>query len=173
MFLGTPGSGKTTQAKLLAGKLGIPFFTTGDLFRDLAQEDSPRGRYAREILEKGQLASDEVTLQVVEERLASAGYQDGVIIDGFPRTLNQAQSFSVPLAKVFYIKISDPTSTERLLGRGRSDDTPKVIQERLAVYHKETEPIIAFYKKLGILEEVNGERGVEEIAQDILGRLNG
>lgn len=167
--MGQAGSGKTTQAQLLAKFLGVPLLDAGDLLRSIAQEQTPKGQAIKEIMGKGELIDDDMVIQSIEERLKSEEYAKGVVINGFPRTLGQAERFSVPTDKVFNIKISDDISAKRLLARGREDDTAEVIKNRLKVYHQE--PIIAFYKDLGILEEVDGERSVEEIAQDIARRL--
>lgn len=173
VVVGQVGSGKSTQAQLLADRLGLPLLNVGDLLYYASQESTERARKIKKIMESGGMVDDKTTLQLVEEHLRGEEHGRGTVIDGFPRTLNQAQKFSIPIAKVFNIKVSDQTSTDRLLARGRSDDTTEVIKNRLKIYHEETEPIIAFYNKLGILEEVDGERSVEEITQDILGRLNG
>lgn len=171
IVVGQVGSGKSTQAQLLADHLGLPRLNVGDLLYYASQEKTERAIEIKKIMESGGMVDDETTLQLVEEHLRGEEHKAGTVIDGFPRTLPQAQKFSLPIDKVFNIKISDQTSTTRLLSRGRSDDTDEVIKNRLKVYHEETEPIVAFYKNLGVLEEVDGERSVEEIAQDIAGRL--
>lgn len=173
VVVGQVGSGKTTQAKNLADNLGLPLLNVGDLLYYASQGEGEHASRIKKIMESGGIVDDDTTLKLVEEHLKGSEHETGIVIDGFPRTLAQAQRFSLPIDKVFNIKISDQTSIQRLLARGRKDDTAGVIEKRLKVYHQETEPIIAFYKELGLLQEVDGEKGIEEIAKDVAGRLEG
>jgi adenylate kinase len=172
IILGPPGSGKSTQAELLEEELGIPHFQTGDLFYYLSQEDSPKGREIKKIMEGGGLIDDEFVLRTVEKQLKGEQYQKGFILDGTPRSVWQAENLKVKVDRVIYLKVSDEENIKRLVKRGRRDtDSPEVIKKRLRVYHRETEPILVYYRKQGILEEVDGERPINEIFQGILKRL--
>lgn len=173
IIMGPQGSGKTTQARLLAEKLGVPLIVVGDIFRELAKEDMEQGRQVQEVLKRGELVSDEETIDIVTKRLSLPDCAKGFVLDGFPRNLVQAQDLAKKIDKVFYLKVSDKMGIERLLLRGRLDDTKDLIEKRLEIYHQETEPVLEFYKKQGVLEEVNGESTIEEIFRDILKRLNG
>jgi adenylate kinase len=172
LIIGPPGSGKSTQAELLSENLGIPHLSTGDIFHYLSEEKSSRGEKIRKIMGSGGLVDDKEALRIIDEQLKGKQYQGGFIIDGTPRSLWQAQNFNHVLDEVFYLRVSDETNMKRLVKRDRQDtDSPGIIKKRLAVYHQETEPMLVYYRKLGILEEVNGERPVEQISQDISKRL--
>ena len=169
--MGPPGSGKSTQAELLEEELGIPHLKAGDLFHYLSQEDTPKGREIKKIMESGELIEDEFVLRTVEEHLKNKQYQKGFIIDGTPRSLWQAKNFKVKLNRVIYLRVSDKVNLERLVKRGRKDDTPKIIKKRLKVYHQATKPMLKYYRQKGILTEIDGERLVEAIFEDIMEKL--
>ena len=172
LVIGPPGSGKSTQAELLEEELGLPHLSTGELCHYLSQEDTPRGRQFKQIMESGELIEDKLVLDIVEERLKDDQYQNGFILDGTPRSLWQAQNFKVKLDQVFYLVVSNQENVKRLTKRGRGDtDKPQIIKKRLEVYHQETKPMLDYYRQLGILEEVDGERSIEEIFKDLLSRL--
>lgn len=175
ILIGIQGSGKSTQGNLLAKKLDIPYLSTGHIFRDIAKDHTPLGRYIKEIINAGFLVPDKKTLKIVSEYLKRTEYQKGYILDGFPRTLEQAKSFENGITKVVYVKVSDKEALWRLFYREgeeeRDDETIKAIRKRIELFHKVTEPVLDFYKKKGLLAEVNGERKVEEINREILKKV--
>jgi len=172
ILLGPPGSGKSTQAKMLADFLGVPCLTVGTLLSYISKADTKEAKEIKEAMERGTLVEDKLTLKILNEQLKSDSYEDGVVIDGFPRSVEQAQEFDFELEKVLYINVSDEKSKKRLFKRGRKDDTKEAIKERLDVYHEETKSVLDFYKEKGILVEIDGEREIGKIHQDILEKLN-
>ncbi|MAG59561.1 adenylate kinase [Candidatus Woesebacteria bacterium] len=173
VVLGPQGSGKSTQTKLLANALKFPMFDMGDILRSQAKDNSPLSEKIRHIIKVGQLLDDDSTMAVFREEIAKSKYKDGMVLDGAPRTLAQAELITKELKidKVFYLRVSDPVNVERLIKRGRADDTPELIEKRLKLYHQKTEPVLAYYRKQGILEEIDGEQEIERIALDIKGRV--
>lgn len=172
IILGPQGSGKSTQAELLAKFLCVPWLEAGNLLYYLSQEDSEKGREIKKTIEGGMLVKDELMMTTMNNQLKSTNYNNGVVIDGFPRSLPQAQKFEFPIDKVLYINVSDEVNIKRLLKRGRKDDTVELIKKRLEIYHQETEPVLEFYRQKGILLEINGERPVETIHQEILEKIS-
>lgn len=176
IVIGIQGSGKSTQGNLLAKKLGVPYLATGDIFRRQALEDSESGRFVKETLAQGHLIPDEKTIAIMEEYLAKPEYKDGYILDGFPRTLVQAQAFKEPIGKVLYIKVSDEEALKRLELRiakeKREDDSQEAIKRRIALFHEMTEPLLNFYREKGMLLEVDGERSIEDIHEDIAKQIS-
>lgn len=173
VFLGPQGSGKSTQAKLLAESLGLQFLSTGDLLRLRAKQSDPIATRIKYVLEHGELLDDETMRTVLDEELKRDKYEKGVVLDGAPRTLNQARQFEAVIKpdKVFYLSISDEETTGRLLKRGRADDTPELIRRRLSLYHGQTESVLDYYRKKGVLQEIHAQASVEEIAAQIRGSL--
>jgi len=178
IFLGPPGSGKGTQAKLLAERLGIPAISTGDMLRDAVRRGTPLGRRAQSIMEAGELVPDDVVIGLVRERIASADAVNGFLLDGFPRTIEQADALGrllegngVSLNGVLNLLVPEGTLVERLLGRaaleGRSDDRRETVAERLRVYREKTAPLVGHYRALGLLTDVDGSGSVEEVAARI------
>jgi adenylate kinase len=182
LVVGPQGSGKGTQAKRIAAAHGIPHVATGDILRAAVAEGSPLGRRVQPILERGDLVPDELMIDLIRERLAG---EDGFLLDGFPRTLAQAEALDAmlaelgkPLDAVLLLEVSDEVALARLLGRqreeGRSDDTPEAIRNRLRLYHELTEPVVERYRAAGLLVAVDGERTVDEVTaalEDALARL--
>jgi adenylate kinase len=166
LFIGAQGSGKSTQAKLLAQFLGLPYISTGDIFRQMQGE-------IKQILDQGKLVDDQTTSKIVEEKLKNPEYSNGFIFDGYPRTLEQIRLFDPGFDKVIYLDLPDEKASERLLARGREDDTKELIAERLKHYHGQTDPILDFYEQKGILVSISGEGSIEEIAQKIRDGVNG
>lgn len=180
VLLGAPGAGKGTQGEILAGKLGVPKIATGDMLRTAVEGGTPLGKQAQAYqaqayMEQGELVPDEVILGIVEEKLASADAENGVIMDGFPRTIAQAVAIDELLSargsrvhKVVIFAVPDGELLVRLLGRaveeGRADDTPETVRKRLEVYRKETEPLISYYQKQSVVKSIDATGTVDEVA---------
>ncbi len=175
VLLGAPGAGKGTQGEILAGKLGVPKIATGDMLRTAVKTGTPLGKQAQAYMEQGELVPDEVILGIVEEKLASADAESGVIMDGFPRTIAQAVAIDELLSargsrvhKVVNFAVPDGELLVRLLGRaaaeGRADDTPETVRKRLEVYRKETEPLISYYQKQSVVKSIDAMGTVDEVA---------
>lgn len=176
ILIGIQGSGKSTQGNLLKDKLGIEYLSSGHIFRQMAKEKSILGRYMKETLNAGALVSDEKTIPIIEEYLAKPEYSKGYILDGFPRTTKQAEDFSNGVDKVVYLKVSDKEALWRLSGRVdegvREDNTLVAIRKRIQLFHDLTEPVIDFYRQKGNLIEVDGEREIDEIHNEIMSHLS-
>lgn len=168
VLIGPQGSGKSTQGKLLAEYLDIPFISMGDIFRTIAQEDSEEGKRIKQLQDSGQLIDDQTTIELIKKRLQMDDCSNGFILDGFPRTLEQAKSAEdLGFEKVLYFKLSEEEVLERLLKRGRVDDTEDSIKVRLGLYFQQTEPLIEFFKNKGILTEIEGSGIVDSIQTKI------
>jgi adenylate kinase len=178
VFLGPPGSGKGTQARLLAERLGVPTISTGEILREAVRQKTALGQKAQEVMERGDLVSDDLILALIEERIGHLDARGGFILDGFPRTIEQARAFDTTLARAgeslsaaINFAVPPEQLTQRMLSRGkaegRADDRPETIRERLRVYREKTEPLVAFYRERGILADVDGVGSVSEVAQRI------
>lgn len=171
VLLGIQGSGKTTQGNLLSKQLKIPYLSTGHIFRELAKEKTYLGRYIKETINAGILVPDEKTIQIVNDYLSRPEYKRGYILDGFPRTINQAKKFKNDVDKVIYLKISPKEALWRLFHRNdndREDETSAAIRNRIELFFKYTEPVIDYYKKEKKLLEVDGSRSIKEVNEEIL-----
>lgn len=174
ILIGIQGAGKSTQGNLLSEKLKVPYLSTGHIFRQLAQEKTNIGRYIKEVMNAGYLIPDSKTLKIVSEYLKRPEYQKGYILDGFPRTLIQAKAFSNGINNVVYLTVSDKEALWRLSyrnGEAREDDTLAAIRKRIDLFHKFTEPVLDYYRKKGVLIEVDGEKPIEKIHKDIMKKL--
>ena len=168
LFIGPPGAGKGTQANLFCSKYGLDHLSTGDLLRDEVSSGSDLGLQASEIMNKGELVSDELVLSIVEGRLDNI--KKGWLLDGFPRNVNQAnalkkllEKINHPLEAVISIQIADDVLIKRLLSRGREDDNEEVIVNRLKVYREKTSPLIDLYSKQGLLVEIDGNADIDVV----------
>jgi adenylate kinase len=173
LLIGPNGSGKSTQAKLLGEYLTLPVIETGEMLREIASEDSALGREVNNLLLSGNLVSDELILEIISQRLKKDDALKGFVATGFPRNLKQVEDLNISFEKVFYLEIADIKVIERLMKRGRNDDTRLAIEQRLKVYHEQTEPLLEYFEKKGVLERVGAEGSVEAIQEDLRKRLNG
>lgn len=180
ILLGPPGAGKGTQAVRLAAYLKVPQISTGDILRAARQVRSDLGRKVEGFMLSGQLVPDDVVTELVRERLGQPDASNGYILDGYPRTVAQARSLEEILVKrgqgidcVLNLEVTEPELVKRLLGRGREDDREEVIRDRLKVYRKQTEPLIGFYSKCGILRGVNALGEMDEIFTRLTHAVNG
>jgi len=177
LVLGPQGSGKGTQAKRVARDHDLPHVSTGEMFRAL-DDATPLGREVNEIMGRGDLVPDEITIRMIRERLAEDDARDGFILDGFPRNLAQAEALDEMLDEIgrsldviLFFDLDDETAKERALGRslaeGRTDDTAESIERRLALYHEQTEPVVEYYRTTGKLVPLHANRSVEEVAAEV------
>jgi adenylate kinase len=175
LILGPQGSGKGTQARLIAARHGIPHVATGDILRAAVAQGAELGRRVAPVVEKGGLVPDDLMIELIRERLAG---EDGFVLDGFPRTVPQAEALDAmlaeigkPLDAVLLLRVRDEVAVGRLEGRaaeeGRADDAPEAIANRLRHYHELTEPVVDRYRAAATLVEVDGERTVDEVAHEI------
>ena len=174
VLIGPPGAGKGTQGGQLSGKYRVPHITTGGIFRDELQKGSEIGISVQRIMERGDLVPVEVVVYLVRQRLQEADCRKGFILDGFPRTEAQLDSLHVLLAErghdeyhAFLIDVPDGVILERLLARGRADDTEDTIRRRLEVYRERTEPLVARFDEQGALTRVNGDQDIDAVFKDI------
>lgn len=179
IFLGPPGAGKGTQAQTLAHHKNIPHISTGDMLRGAMRERSPLGIKAQSYVDRGELVPDQLIQDMAEERLSQSDTNLGWILDGFPRTVSQAQFLDELLQKmgsngvqVINLEVPDEVLIERLLGRGRPDDTQEVIRRRLEVYRLQTAPLIDFYRDRQQLLSVNGNQSLAEVTNDLEKMIN-
>jgi len=172
LFLGAPGAGKGTQAKLLSQTYSYLHLSTGELLRKEIEMHTELGKQVKDIINKGELVSDELVLKIVRKNLDKDN--KGWILDGYPRNLSQANSLNQvlteinqPLEVVFYLDIPEEVLIKRLLLRGREDDTEETIRKRVDIYKKTTEPLITYFKDLSLLEYIDADRDLKTISFDI------
>jgi adenylate kinase len=178
VFLGPPGSGKGTQAQRLAAELRIPAISTGEMLRAAVEEGSELGARVKGVMERGELVSDELMAEVVQDRLARRDAEQGFLLDGYPRTAPQADTLdeiledrSGELDHVIYLEVPEDELVKRMLSRGRDDDTEDAVRERLRVYHEVTEPLVARYRDSGLLRAIDGHRSIDQVEASILGAV--
>jgi adenylate kinase len=179
ILFGPPGAGKGTQATAISEELSVPHIATGDILRDNVRNETELGVRAKQYMDQGDLVPDEVVIGMLDERISRDDAADGFLLDGYPRTVAQAEALDAALAAdgraidaVIRLLVDDDELVSRLLRRaeeqGRSDDTREVIENRLAVYRNETEPLVDLYRERGLLREVEGTGPVAEVRQRIL-----
>lgn len=178
VLLGAPGSGKGTQAALLVELLKLPHISTGELLRSAVASGTELGRQAKVVMDRGELVSDDIMLGLIEERLSQDDTRGGFILDGYPRTLAQADQLAeivvgmeAELDGVLYLKVPEAVLVERILGRQRADDKEDVIRQRLLVYRRQTQPLVEYYEQRGQLLPIDGDRLIEEITVALLEAL--
>jgi adenylate kinase len=183
VIMGPPGAGKGTQAKLIAEHYRIPAISTGDIFRAMKTSDTPLARQVRAIMESGGYVSDEITNEIVKDRLAQPDCQSGFLLDGYPRTLQQVRTLDDyleetvrPLDAVISLLAETDEVVARLLRRaeidGRSDDNEETIRVRLQVYAEQTEPLLDVYRSRALLVEVDGLGEVDEVSERVFAALD-
>ena len=209
IMLGAPGAGKGTQAKLIADKYNVPHISTGDIFRANIKNGTELGLEAKTYMDKGQLVPDELTVKILLDRVAQADCKNGYVLDGFPRTIPQAEVLEKELSKLgdkidyaIDVDVPDENIIERMSGRRaclacgatyhivhippenegicdrcgsnlvlRDDDKPETVKNRLSVYHEQTQPLIDFYTKRGVLKRVNGTIDMKDVFAAIVSIL--
>lgn len=209
IMLGAPGAGKGTQAKKIAEKYGIPHISTGDIFRANIKNGTELGKKAKTYMDKGELVPDELVVDLVVDRVAQDDARGGYVLDGFPRTIPQAEALDAALAKIgekmdyaINVEVPDENIINRMSGRRacvscggtyhikynptktegicdacggqlilRDDDQPETVKNRLSVYHEQTQPLIDYYAKQGIMREVDGTQDMEDVFHAIIAIL--
>ena len=182
VLLGAPGSGKGTQAALLVKELNLPHISTGELLRSAVKAGTGLGLKAKEVMDRGELVSDEIVLGLLEERLSGDDVGNGFILDGYPRNLTQAEALDVlleklgqPVEEALQIDIDVDMVVARIAKRaaeeGRSDDTEETVRNRMKVYADQTAPVVGFYADKGVLSRVLGDGSIEEVFRRIMGVL--
>lgn len=178
-LIGPPGSGKSTQGKILSKRYDIPFISTGELLRKEVTDETIIGKYIKPILEKGDLAPQWAVEKVLRNRIAQDDTKSGFILDGTPRTLDEAKMLDTMLPEmgwgnitIIEIKVSSEEVIKRMEKRGRMDDTPEVIKHRIEVYEKETLPITNYYNAQGKLYPVDGAGEIDEITPRIIMQID-
>ena len=176
LFLGPPGAGKGTQAERVAQRLGIPHISTGEMFRQHVSSGTDLGRKVKALMEAGEYVPDEVTGQMLAERLTDSDCAHGFILDGFPRTLPQAELLDRlleedPLDRVVSLEVDSQALLERMTARGRADDAPETIRRRLEVYETQTAPLLELYGRRGIVQTVEGSGRISDISERIIQAL--
>ena len=180
IFLGPPGAGKGTQAQLLAQQLGVPHIATGDILREAITAGSELGQKAQAYVERGELVPDTLLADLIRERLNQPDAQQGWILDGFPRNVNQAQFLEQLLGelgqqydRVLNLDVPDEVLVERLLARGRKDDTEATIQRRLDVYREQTAALIDYYRQRDSFCTIDGNRDCERVTEALKQAVRG
>jgi adenylate kinase len=181
VLFGPPGAGKGTQAKVLQEQRGLPQLSTGDMLRAAIAAGTELGKRCKAIMDRGELVPDEIVIGIIAERYDQPDCAKGAVFDGFPRTIPQAEALDAMLVKrgkkidlVIELKVDDAILVRRVEqrikdsgGQTRADDTPETLKARLAVYHKNTAPLIAFYKRQGKLVSVDGMAAIAEVTRQI------
>lgn len=184
ILLGPPGAGKGTQAVRLVERLGIPQLSTGDMLRAAVAAGTPVGLKAKAVMDRGELVSDDIVVGIIADRIEEADAKKGFILDGFPRTVAQAEAFDAMLAQkglkldaVIEFKVNESELVDRIVKRAketeargeqvRKDDNPEVFKTRLETYRNQTAPLSAYYQGKGMLKTVDGMKAIDEVTQAI------
>jgi adenylate kinase len=178
ILFGPPGAGKGTQAVAISEEFSLPHIATGDILRENVTRLTELGTLAKRYMDAGDLVPDELVIAMVSERIGRDDALEGFLLDGFPRTVAQAKALDDALARdrrainaVIRLLVDDDELVSRLLRRaeeqGRSDDTREVIERRLAVYRKQTEPLVDLYHERGLLRDIDGEGGIAEVRERV------
>jgi adenylate kinase len=182
VIMGPPGAGKGTQARRISDKYRISHISTGAILRAEVEKGTGLGREVESIMERGELVADEIVLDLVEARLNEGDCKRGFILDGFPRTILQAEGLQSILENrgstsssliVIDLAVPDEELSRRLLQRKRADDTESTIQNRIRVYHEQTAPLLLYYEKRSALRQVDGNQPIEDVFREIVGVLEG
>ena len=176
LFLGPPGAGKGTQAARVAAKLGIPHVSTGEMFRQQVAAGTALGNRVKAIMERGAYVPDEITVAMLRERINEPDAANGFILDGFPRTIPQVMALDETLGdhglvRVVLFEVDEDELVDRMLTRGRADDSEEAIRTRFKVYLEQTAPLVELYDRRGILVRVNGLGALDRITDRILEAL--
>lgn len=172
--MGVQGCGKSTQGNLISSKYSVPYLSSGHILRAMSREKTRLGRYIKETINAGILVPDSKMTVIMEEYLERPEYQNGWILDGYPRTVKQAETFNQKIDQAIFINVSDKEALWRLAYRNdvmREDETLKAIRKRIELFHKYTNPVLSYYRKRRKLIEVDGEQSIEKVNKDILRHL--
>jgi len=173
IMIGGPGAGKSTYSEIITKKLNIPHIYTGDMMRKLAKQDTPDGRKVKELLAKGEFAPIDIVMRSVKERVSQSDAQNGYVFDGFPRNVEQAKKMTEENIEYDYVVnlvVSEEEVIKRLTARGREDDKPEIIKQRLKVYERETRPLLDYFKDNIINIKAEGDTP-ENIANKIIEKV--
>ncbi len=186
ILFGPPGAGKGTQASRLKERFGLAHIATGDMLRAAVEAESELGKRAKAIMERGELVPDELMIALIAERIEEPDCRSGFILDGFPRTIPQAEALEELLARkglrltaVIALEVPDEVLSARIerrvqeSGGARSDDTPETLRRRIAVYHQQTAPLLDYYRRKGLLYTVDGTRSIDEVERAVAAILEG
>ena len=178
LLLGSQGAGKGTQALRISEAYGIPHIATGDMLREAMENETEMGVRIKPIYDAGDLVPDDQMIELIRERLSVSDTAEGFILDGFPRTVAQAEALDRGLEEidreltaVLHFQVPDELAVERLhvraLQEGRTDDTPEIIRHRLEVFHRSTEPVVEYYRSRGILVGIHAERPIDAVFAEV------
>ena len=171
VLIGPQGSGKSTQGKLISDNFGMPYISTGDMFREIMTGTDEFSISIKKMMDEGTLIDDETTNKIVRQHLERGKYYKGFVVDGYPRSVNQSMSAPFVLDIILHIRVPESISIERLLKRGRWDDNEVNIRKRLSLYNQETAPIIEYWRKHDKVVDIDGVGGVDEIHQLIYEKI--